>query len=252
MKVPVPVFFPKQSMIGPDAPIGSVGLDRIGGLMPRTVAETLDRTLLNLSRKSRHFGDRIGLSSANDQALAFGKNNEEFNFVMGALADETLIKNLRGIWPGEVQITEKGYARLAELERGLLGHLSRQVFVAMAFEPKLDDAYNHGIKPAIKDDCGYEPMRVDLKEHNEDINNVILAEMRNSKFIVADFTFHRRGVYFEAGFFMGMGRPVIFTCQEDDLKDAHFDTRQYNHVPWKDPADLREKLKRRIQATIPG
>jgi nucleoside 2-deoxyribosyltransferase len=238
-------------MIGPNAPIGSVGLDSIDGILPRTASERFDRTLLNLSRMSHHLGDRIRLNSQNDQPLTFGKNEDEFHFVMGVLADESLIRLPNG-WPGDVQIRSKGYSRIAELERGLSGPLSKQVFVAMAFDPELDVAYNHGIKPAIKDDCDYDPMRVDLKEHNEDINDVILAEMRKSKFIVADFTLHRHGVYFEAGFFMGMGRPVIFTCHKDHLKDAHFDTRQYNHIPWKDPADLREKLKRRIQATIPA
>jgi len=49
---------------------------------------------------------------------------------------------------------------------------------------------------------------------------------------------------------MGLGRPVIFTCSEKDIDKAHFDTRQYNHITWTDPADLREKLKNRIEATI--
>ncbi len=45
---------------------------------------------------------------------------------------------------------------------------------------------------------------------------------------------------------MGLGRPVIFTCRNDELNQAHFDTRQYNHIAWDTPAELREKLKRRI------
>jgi nucleoside 2-deoxyribosyltransferase len=79
---------------------------------------------------------------------------------------------------------------------------------------------------------------------------VIVAEIRKSKFLVADFTGHRGGVYFEAGLMMGLGRPVIFTCRDADLSSAHFDTRQYNHIGWTTPAELREKLKRRIEATI--
>jgi nucleoside 2-deoxyribosyltransferase len=91
---------------------------------------------------------------------------------------------------------------------------------------------------------------VDRKEHNEDINDFMIAEIRKSKFMVADFTDHKHGVYFEAGMMMGLGRPVIFTCREDQLGKAHFDTRQYSHIIWNTPEELREKLKRRIQATI--
>jgi hypothetical protein len=94
--------------------------------------------------------------------------------------------------------------------------------------------------------------RVDKAQHNEDINDKIIAEMRRSKFMVSDFTGHRLGVYFEAGFMLGLGRGVIFTCKEGEIGQAHFDTSHRNHVIWKDAADLREKLKTRIQGTIPS
>ena len=66
--------------------------------------------------------------------------------------------------------------------------------------------------------------------------------------MVADFTGHRGGVHFEAGFAMGLGILVVFT--EEQIDAAHFDTRQYNRILWKTPA-LRHNLKNRIQATIP-
>ncbi|HZM06095.1 MAG TPA: hypothetical protein VFC44_24095 [Candidatus Saccharimonadales bacterium] len=120
----------------------------------------------------------------------------------------------------------------------------------MSFDKTLDAAWADGLKLAIEEDCGYTALRVDAKEHNEKICDFIIAEIRKSKFLVADFTLHRNGVYFEAGMMMGLGRPVIFTCRQDELAKAHFDTRQYNHIEWKTPAELRERLKRRIQATI--
>ena len=104
-----------------------------------------------------------------------------------------------------------------------------------------------GKKPTTKSE-----LRVDLKEHNDKICDLIVAEIRRSKFVVADFTLHKAGVYFEAGFALGLGIPVVWTCREDELNQTHFDTRQYNHVVWKDAQDLFEKLKRRIEATIPA
>ncbi|MFZ4580841.1 MAG: hypothetical protein ACOYOB_20860, partial [Myxococcota bacterium] len=58
------------------------------------------------------------------------------------------------------------------------------------------------------------------------------------------------GVYYEAGFAQGLGKPVIWTVREDCLRDVHFDTRQFNHICWTDPLDLRHKLMLRIQNTV--
>jgi len=48
---------------------------------------------------------------------------------------------------------------------------------------------------------------------------------------------------------MGLGTPVIWTCRNDQIEALPFDTRQYNHVGWKDGEDLCEKLADRILAT---
>ncbi|MBD3216397.1 MAG: hypothetical protein GF311_27540 [Candidatus Lokiarchaeota archaeon] len=69
--------------------------------------------------------------------------------------------------------------------------------------------------------------------------------------MVADFTGHRGGVYYEAGFAMGLEIPVIRTCKADDFDDLHFDTEHYYHLKWDEPDDLREKLQTHIEATIP-
>ena len=60
----------------------------------------------------------------------------------------------------------------------------------------------------------------------------------------------RGGVYYEAGFAHGFGIEVIFTCREDALKHVHFDTRQYNHIVWETPKELRQRLAARISAVI--
>jgi nucleoside 2-deoxyribosyltransferase len=68
--------------------------------------------------------------------------------------------------------------------------------------------------------------------------------------MVADVTNQKSGVYYEAGFAHGLGIPVIWSVRHDDLKNVHFDTRQYNHIVWEDETDLRDKLKNFILATI--
>ena len=122
----------------------------------------------------------------------------------------------------------------------------------MSFNEALDSAYELGIKPAIEADCHMTAIRIDKVHHNEKICDKILAEIRRCQFVVADMTGQNQGAYFEAGFALGLGREVIRTCRDDEVREKklHFDTRQYPHVTWEKPEDLRQKLAERIQALI--
>ena len=148
-------------------------------------------------------------------------------------------------------VTVAGYARLAELKSR--NPSSKQAFIAMWFDSTMEQAYLDGIKPGVED-AGYTPMRIDNKEHSNKIDDEIIAEIRRSRFVVADFTQGslgaRGGVYYEAGFAHGLNIPVIFCCRQDLIDDVHFDTRQYNHLVWKQPSHLRDTLAKRISAVI--
>jgi len=121
----------------------------------------------------------------------------------------------------------------------------------MWFDEGVKPVWINAIEPAIRD-SGYEAIRIDSHEHNNRIDDEILAMLRRSKFVVADFTGQRGGVYFEAGFALGLGLDVIWTCREDELSNIHFDNRQYSFVTWKpsDLPDLKRRLQNRIMATI--
>jgi hypothetical protein len=159
-----------------------------------------------------------------------------------------------------VVLTFEGHALMESLKGAKLA--GDQAFVAMWFSQETDFAFSEGIVPGITD-CGYRPLRIDAKEHNNKIDEEIVAEIKRSKFVVADFTsgsvtaadgsshlVSRGGVYYEAGFAQGLGIPVIWTCRKDQILDIHFDTRQYNHIIWESPNELREKLRVRIGAVI--
>ena len=153
-----------------------------------------------------------------------------------------------------VEVTVDGFGHIAEQATNV--DLT-QVFVAMWFDPSMDEAYRLGIEPALRE-AGYNPCRVDRAEYIGKIDDQIIAEIRRSKFLVADFTHDdkgvRGGVYYEAGFAHGLNLPVIFMCKKGpvdaDPNYLHFDTNHYNHILWTDAADLKEKLKNRIGAVI--
>ncbi len=123
----------------------------------------------------------------------------------------------------------------------------------MWFDSLMDDAYENGIKLAIEA-CGYRCMRIDKKDGVDKIDDATIAEIRQSRFLIADFTQEgdkaRGGVYFETGFALGLGLRVVYSCREDVFDNLHFDTRQYFHVPWNTPEELQAGLKKQILARV--
>jgi hypothetical protein len=67
---------------------------------------------------------------------------------------------------------------------------------------------------------------------------------------VADYTEQLNGVYFEAGFALGLGLLVIPTCRQNQIGKLHFDIRHPNTLPWKTPEDLSANLSKRILAVV--
>ena len=153
---------------------------------------------------------------------------------------------------GHFAVTVDGYSRIANQETAVD---SFQAFVAMWIDSATDDAFEKGIRPGIED-AGYKALRIDKKQDVVKIDDEIMSEIRKSRLVVADFTHGksgvRGGVYFEAGFAEGLGIPVIYTCRKDMVEGLHFDTRQYAHILWDEPEQLRVEIKNRIRARIVG
>jgi hypothetical protein len=128
---------------------------------------------------------------------------------------------------------------------------SRQAFVTMCFDINYNNYYNDVIITAIEN-CGFVPIRIDNKDHNEKIDDEIIIEIRKSKFLVADLNKHRGWVYYEIGYAHALGIPVFLTCNKFDRKDIHFDLRQYNFIFWTDDKfdDIRERLTKRIISVL--
>ena len=148
-----------------------------------------------------------------------------------------------------VLIKPKGFEYLEELRQ--TQHDSSIGFCAMWFDNELTPVWTNAIEPAINA-AGYDPKRIDRVEHNNRIDDEIIAMIRRSRFMVADFTEQRGGVYFESGFALGLNIPVIWTVRDNHLEGVHFDNRQYNFITWNmnNLTDFQTKLQNRIEATI--
>jgi nucleoside 2-deoxyribosyltransferase len=137
------------------------------------------------------------------------------------------------------------------IEKSIPQSESLEAFVAMSFDLSLEPIFQDLIKPGIEE-CGFRAIRVDRTEHVNKIDDEIISRIRQARFVVADFTEHKNGVYFEAGFAFGLGIPVVWMCRDEDLGKSHFDTRQYNAVVWNESEldDARRRLAIRIGAVV--
>jgi hypothetical protein len=206
-----------------------------------------------LAYKSTSPGDFVNLSWLNDTPVCFATNIEEMNFYAHYLENSGFVQIKERTSAGiSLRLTPSGW----EESRRIPTLQSENVFVAMSFSKEgmnvdmLKKAYEEAIKPALEEDTDYHAIRLDYEEFLGDIVDEIIARIKESRFVVADVTEHKNGVYFEGGYAMGMNMPVIWMCHDSDLKQAHFDTSHLNHIVWKEPDDLRKKLANRILATI--
>ena len=219
-----------------------------------SVHQRADRLLQHVGSRTLRIGQVLMFSDQKSfcSALAWSESStpDEARFLFNYLVERTWLDRIEDVIEC-YKITVAGHARLAELAQPAMA--TSQAFVAMWFDECMDDVWERGIRPGIED-AGYRPVRIDRTEHNDKIDDAIIAQIRRSRFVVADFTQGddgaRGGVYYEAGFAHGLDRPVIFACRKDQLENAHFDTRQYNHIVWETPEELRSRLSDRISATI--
>lgn len=214
-----------------------------------------DFILKHIRRQSMFPGNTISVEPISDFSLGFCKNSDEFKYLLSYLLSLNYIINVplsgqSAAISYKYQITPAGWAYLS----GIGAEAKEQGFIAMAFcLPTSDVLHKDGLNVGIEN-AGYKPLRIDRKEHNNRIDDEIVAEIRKSRFVVADLTDKNAGAYFEAGFAQGLGKPVIWTCQQSEIDagNVHFDTRQYSIVSWEPDnlADFAKRLTQRIEATI--
>ena len=213
-----------------------------------TIRERADRLLLEALHEQRRLGEQFDIEEPRFIAATYSLDGREVHFLQRMLVNKGWMTS-RPAPPGSKQSTvlPDGYIAADELMRR--APQSDKGFVAMWFDEGMNDAYERGFQVGVLK-AGYDPIRIDRVEHVNRIDDEILVQIRNAAFVVADFTGHRAGVYFEAGFALALELPVIWTCKKDDMVDLHFDVRQYNCSEWDRGRldDLASRLQYRIEA----
>lgn len=129
----------------------------------------------------------------------------------------------------------------------------------MAFDHEdTDDWFDHNLTPVLRA-LDIQVRRVDRIEHNDDIDDRIIAEIRAADFVIADLTYARPSVYYEAGFAQ-REIPVIYTSRADHFRPGpehpelrvHFDLTMRNIIPWSNSRDraFSTRLRSRVRSVI--
>ena|GEM_PF-1309632 len=270
-----------------DLEISSMTIKKIlsDGRIPKTPMQRLERLLLNLYKISDKFGDLyfagigykensdnpnisdkivgIGVGNVTESILtprnypisiAYARDFKEVENMFECLEDLGYLKEKD---KGSYIISPKGFERAEQLLSTNID--SKKVFVAMWYSDETVKM-RESIKNAIIA-CGFELFIVDEKPFNGYITDEIISGIKQCKFMIADLTGYRGGVYWEAGFAKGLGREVILTCRKDwcegdpkENKRIHFDLDHILRIEWEEDklADFEKALKFRIIRTIDG
>ncbi len=233
---------------GADLPtIKTDTIDQFIRTLPQyTPPEKLDNLLELVGRRTPAPGTPTTFNPETDYPLLIARDPAEAKFFLAELAEGHYILGPPPGYPGgPFTVKARGWERLEEIKRS--GRLSNRAFVAMWFDKSTGDLYDQAIKPAILK-AGYDPLRIDRHEHVNRIDDEIIGQIRRSRFMVADFTGQRYGVYFEAGMMIGLGRTVIWMCDKVQLDQIHFDVRQFNFIDYQSIPEALERLYNRIMA----
>lgn len=133
------------------------------------------------------------------------------------------------------------------------------IATAIGYED-VDEVYDKCVRPVLRD-FRVTPLRVDRLEHNEEINTKIIALLDDADFAIADLTYARPSVYYEAGYAAGMDKPVIYIVRRDHLSEkandpsgllrVHFDLKMKNTIAWAAPDDaFSTRLARRLRFVL--
>lgn len=218
---------------------------------PKTPKEKMDNLFLSLFNLQTEDGQSIWIKYHNEEFWLknYFRTPEECTFYLEGLKEKGWVNFKQIISSGfSLQITHLGLNKALELQED--GKNSNNCFIAMAFKNETKP-YREAIKKAFKN-TEFNVTIIDEENIDSDktIPDAIFAAIKKSKFCIADFSFHNNGVYFESGFALGLGIPVIYTCHKDDTDNAHFDIKQLQQIRYSTPEELTKMLTDKIEAWI--
>jgi hypothetical protein len=179
---------------------GALTSDKLAALAslrsPR-ITDRLRKLISGLARTQETTASLVDTSQPDWEARTWSLDHTDLSGLLRLASQRGLLVGQFGALESNhmtmaVQLTAAGW-ELAESLMAINPN-SPQGYIAMSFDDSMTPAYDEAIAPAIEV-AGYSAHRVDRREHVGRVDDEILAQIRRSRFVVADFTGHRGGVY---------------------------------------------------------
>jgi hypothetical protein len=167
----------------------------------------------------------------------------DLHYLIKYLINETQFINHYGIsfdsindfdYKYRIGLTFQGWWEYEELQKEK--SYSKQVFMAMKFGNKdLTDVFENFLVKKFKEDLGLDLVRLIDKPKDGIIDNHLRVEIKKSCLLISDLTDDNYGAYWEAGYAEGLGKSVIYFCNETKFnkESTHFDTSHLQTILWK-------------------
>lgn len=132
-----------------------------------------------------------------------------------------------------------GWQRWEDIRKG--DTTSIDGFIAMQFgDPRLDAFIRDVIQTRVKAELGVEVRRVDSPDVIRAglIDNIMREAIEDAAFVLVELSHGNRGAYWEAGLAEGLGKPVIYLCEQavwdnpSPEQKVHFDVKHRTTVMW--------------------
>jgi hypothetical protein len=182
----------------------------------------------------------ISMQGFTKSALNFARKH---NLELIKLSD--LQNRLRGREEEVIRQVETGFEEEAKFV--LARPVRKRIFVVMPFAKEFGDVYIIGIRE-VAEKLELVVERADDIEHNNQILEVIQQKIRDYELIVADVTLPNPNVFYEVGYAHAAGTPTILISGSN--QKPPFDLQSFNQITYESLVDLRDKLEKRIRATL--
>ena len=243
-----------------------IPLDSAENLYPSKFSTKIEYMLWDIARRTEFFGNSTDYSyeefcsaffirkfdakgnPLDDSIISF-QIHKILSYLQSKAVNYTEVDMTEG-FPIHIELNPNGWQRIEALE--IADKNNKNVFIAMAFGEETK-ATREALKSGIIN-AGYNPILIDEVTHNHQIVPEMFKKIRDSKFLVIDISIPNMGAYYEAGYAYGLGKEVIFCCNEKsfDSQDKnmrpHFDVSQKQMIRWKDESDLTKQLAQWIKS----
>jgi len=138
------------------------------------------------------------------------------------------------------------------ISQSLLSADSNTAFLAMQFDDKQKAFFEKELAPCFTESGLELKVLPDFMSGENILDNKLRDAIRVSRLLVCDLTHRNNGAYFEAGFAEGLGKPVIYVCEQSSFEKRnknflfkiqrrfwriHFDVRNQETYFWKNGND---------------